>query len=197
MRISICFAPVFCFSLLFASIAYSQEGSGPSLLDEAKADFKAKNWEAAIEKLESISEGESVARKADAKLLLGKVYEERGDVANAAKAYLVTFASYPAYHEQSVEAFYRYYLLSKNTVAGKKDKTRKKQGEKALYRLYIKQMYMWQKLDSKTGSGSLKKLRSLNPEVIEALNISPEDKKEIYFRLGIPDKWEIPMATEE
>lgn len=169
-------------------------------LNLAKIYLRKKSWDDAINELQIINREKWMFKqerdkRAEALLLLGDSASNKGDVLGAAKAYLAVFSTYNAYTQFAIPAFQKYARISLEDI--KKLPTGdvvsngvKREKEKALYRNYLKRVYVWQKQDaSVTPGGELAQLRRELEIFKSDLNITPEDELAIRFELGIPDDW--------
>lgn len=171
-----------------------------SHLNLAQIHIKGKEWDEALEHLQIINKqkkyfSKDKGKRAEAGLLLGEVAQAKGDSLGAAKAYLSVLSTYNAFPEFATEAFHRYAKISladikaAETGDAVKDAA-KRERELALYKIYLKYIYMWQRLspdDSPTGA--LVALRRELGIYKSELNIGIEDEASIRFGLGIPDDW--------
>ncbi len=175
-------------------------------LNLAKVFIDAKQWNDALAELQIINKEKWMfrddrARRAEAGLLLGEVCEARDDVVGAAKAYLSVLSTYNGFPEFATEAFHRYARISlediKSASAGTpEEQTEKREREKALYKIYLEHIYMWQKLSAEDSpSGALTSLRRELSIYKSDLNIGPQEEQEIRFSLGIEDDWNPETAA--
>ncbi len=172
-----------------------------SHLELAKIHIKAKEWSDALTELQTINKEKWMFKKdrekrAQAGVLLGNVAAELDDKVGAAKAYLSVLSTYNAFPEHATEAFFRYAKISladiKSLPSGtEEEQILKRQKEKALYKIYLKQIYMWQNLnaDEASPTGALTALRRELSNYKADLKIGIEDEASIRFSLGIPDEW--------
>ena len=187
--------------------SYKDRGLTPgSHLNLAKIYIDKKNWDDALAELQVINKEkwmfkEDRASRAEAGLMLGQVLEEKKDVLGAAKAYLAVLSAYNAFPEYATEAFFRYAKISLKDItemaAGDPDaQAKKREREMALYKIYLKHIYMWQKLKTEDSpTGALTSLRRELGVYKNELGIGTEDEQTIRFSLGIEPDWNPEAPT--
>jgi len=178
-----------------------------SHLNLAKIHFKAKELGDAMEQLQIINKeknwfAKEREKRAEAGMLLGEVAENQNDLVGAAKAYLSVLSTYNGFPPFATEAFHRYAKISlKDIQAGEtgtpeKD-AKKRERQLALYKIYLKHIFMWQKLKPEDSpSGALAALRRELGTYKSELGIEAPDETSIRFGLGIPDDWNPEVAVK-
>ena len=107
-------------------------------------------------------------------------------------AYLGVFSTYAGYYDWVTQAWERYIVNSladfeKMELNDPLSIALKRQKELTLYKLSLKNIYQWQKLDEEKDapSGALTRLRRDIVEMKEDLNILPLEEQQILRELGI------------
>jgi tetratricopeptide (TPR) repeat protein len=165
-------------------------------LNLADLHIRAKEWRDAHEALEVINKNKDFfardrAKRAEAGFKLGLVLEELGDAA-APQAYVAIMGAYPGMYDWITQAWERYIPLSLADINAMPlgdpvSIALKRERELSLFRLTVKYVYQWQKLDEATDapSGALGRLRRQVPELKDQLRITPEEESRILREVGI------------
>lgn len=165
-------------------------------LNLANLHIRNKEWADARDALVTINKEKNYFKKerdkrAEAGFLLGTVYDELNDPANANAAYLSVVSTYGAFPDWVTQAWEKYIP---NSIADfeamptgtPEEQAAKRERELALYKLTRKFLYQWQNwTDDDSPSGALRRLRRDIQTMETELNITPEEKLAIETELGI------------
>lgn len=159
--------------------------------------MKVKEWRDALDALDAINKNKNFFSKdrdkrAEALFKMGVVFDELGDPAEANQAYLGVVSTYAGLYDWVTLAWERYIpnsladfekmeLTDPITIALKRQK------QLTLYKLSVKYIYQWQKLDEQKDapSGALARLRRGIVEMKDSLKITPVEEQKILQELGI------------
>ncbi len=162
----------------------------------ADLHIRNKEWRDAYEALDAINKNKSFfgrdrARRAEAGFKLGLVLEELGDPA-AAQAYVAMMGAYPNIYDWITQAWERYIPLSLADIEAMETTdpvttALKRERMLSLFRLTVRYVYSWQKLDERTDapSGALGRLRRRVSEMKDEFRITPEEEARILREVGI------------
>ena len=169
----------------------------PAYLNLADLHMKVKEWRDALAALDAINKNKNFFSKdrdkrAEALFKMGVVFDELGDPAEANQAYLGVVSTYAGLYDWVTLAWERYIpnsladfekmeLTDPITIALKRQK------QLTLYKLSVKYIYQWQKLDEQKDapSGALARLRRGIVEMKDSLKITPVEEQKILQELGI------------
>ncbi len=179
-----------------------QELIPESYLQLGRLYIADKNWKDAVESLDVVNKqkkyfSKELVKRAEATYLLGYSLEQMEDEAAAAKAYLVVWSVYGKYADWVAQAFERFVPLSKKAIAELPTTTpeeiaEKRKRELDLYKLYFKQMYVWQNFKedkmSDDGAAAIQRLRRELDALKIDFKITPEEDAKIKFDLGLPEQ---------
>lgn len=168
----------------------------PATLNLALLHIKNKEWKDALEPLKTINEtkrffSKEKSKRAEAGFLLGTVFDELGDPANANRAYVALMGAYPSEADWVTQAWERYIPnsiadIEKMPTGTPEEQAAKRQRELALYRLTRKYLYTWQNwTDEIAPSGALRRLRRDIETMKTDLRITPEEEQMILQQLNI------------
>lgn len=165
-------------------------------LNLADLHIRNKEWRDALEALDTINKNKDFFAKerdkrAEAGFKLGLVLEELGDAA-AAQAYVAIMGAYPGMYDWITQAWERYIPLSLADIeampAGDPVSIAlKRERELTLFKLTVKYVYQWQKLDEEIDgpSGALGRLRRRVAEMKDELRVNPEEEARVLREVGI------------
>jgi tetratricopeptide (TPR) repeat protein len=166
-------------------------------LNLADLHMKVEEWRDALAALDVINKNKRFFEKerekrAEALFKMGVVFDELDEPAEANQAYLGVVSTYAGYYDWVTQAWERYIpnsladfekmeLTDPITIALKRQK------QLTLYKLSVKNIYQWQKLDEEKDapSGALTRLRRGIVEMKDNLKITPEEEQKILLELGI------------
>ncbi len=166
-------------------------------LNLADLHMKVKEWRDALAALDAINKnknffGKERDKRAEALFKMGVVLDELDEPVEANLAYLGVYSTYAGYYDWVTLAWERYIpnsladfekmeLTDPITIALKRQK------QLTLYKLSLKNIYQWQKLDEQKDapSGGLTRLRRGIVEMKGNLNITPLEEQKILRELGI------------
>lgn len=170
---------------------------GQAYLNLADLFMANKEWKDALGALDAINKDKSLfvtnkAKRAEATFKLGVVYDALGDPIAANQAYINVVGAYSAFRDWLTQAWERYIPNSLAEIEKLPETdplsiALKRKRVLALYKLCVKYLYEWQKLDEERDapSGALARLRRRVPELKNELKITPQEEQDILRDLGI------------
>lgn len=165
-------------------------------LNLADLHIKTMEWRDALAALDVINKnknffGRDREKRAEALFKMGLVLDALNEPVEANLAYLGVFSTYAGYYDWVTQAWERYIVNSladfeKMELNDPLSIALKRQKELTLYKLSVKNIYQWQKLEEKDApSGALTRLRRDIVEMKDNLNILPLEEQKILQELGI------------
>jgi tetratricopeptide (TPR) repeat protein len=166
-------------------------------LNLADLYMKTKEWRDALAALDVINKNKNFfakerEKRAEALFKMGVVLDELKEPVEANLAYLGVVSTYAGYYDWVTQAWERYIpnsladfekmeLTDPITIALKRQK------QLTLYKLSVKNIYQWQKLDEQKDapSGALTRLRRGIVEMKDNLKITPLEEQKVLQELGI------------
>jgi TolA-binding protein len=159
--------------------------------------MKVEEWRDALAALDAINKnknffGKEREKRAEALFKMGVVLDELDEPVEANLAYLGVVSTYAGYYDWVTQAWERYIPNSladfeKMPLTDPLTIALKRQKQLTLYKLSVKNIYQWQKLDEQKDapSGALTRLRRDIVEMKDNLKITPEEEQKILLELGI------------
>ncbi len=169
----------------------------PAYLHLADLHIKVKEWKDALAALDVINKNKNFfsknrEKRAEALFKMGLVLDALNEPVEANLAYLGVFSTYAGYYDWVTQAWERYIANSladfeKMPLTDPLSIALKRQKELTLYKLSLKNIYQWQKLDEEKDapSGALTRLRRDIVEMKNDLKILPLEEQQILQELGI------------
>jgi outer membrane protein assembly factor BamD (BamD/ComL family) len=166
-------------------------------LNLADLYMKTKEWKDALASLDAINKNKNLfakdrPKRAEALFKMGVVLDELKEPVEANQAYLGVVSTYAGYYDWVTQAWERYIPNSladfeKMELTDPLTIALKRQKQLTLYKLSVKNIYQWQKLDEKKDapSGALARLRRDIVEMKSQLKITPVEEQKILLELGI------------
>lgn len=169
---------------------------GPAYMNLAYLHIKNKEWKDALAALDVINKDKNMfkqdkERRAEAGFLMGTVFDELGQPAEANQAYLSVVSTYARYYDYVTQSWEKYIPNSladfaKMPTETPMDQAAKRKRELALYKLTKKFLFQWQNLtDEDSPSGALRRLRRDITAMKAQMGITPEEELAVDTELGI------------
>ncbi len=156
-----------------------------------------RDWQTAVDNLDVINKDKKMFNKdrmkrAEAGYMLGNALQNLKDMEGASKAFLSVFSTGGSAYTWVIQSWDRYITLSLEDIAKRPETTEaekldKRNRELAVYRLTLKNLFTWQNLtDEADPSGTLRRMRRRIDDIENSLQVTPEEKEEVFRILNIP-----------